>query len=96
MGRTSSVKRLDPQARKFLEKLMREDRHTLDELLADVVIPEAGGSEGVFLVQRALVECGAVHQGGAGCGGQGGLLAAGGVKRLRLSGGCGQGQHDRQ
>jgi hypothetical protein len=33
MGRTSSVKRLDPQARKFLEKLMREDRHTLDELL---------------------------------------------------------------
>ncbi len=36
MGRTSSVKRLDPQARKFLEKLMREDRHTLDELLAAV------------------------------------------------------------
>ena len=32
----SSVKRLDPQARKFLEKLMREDRHTLDELLAAV------------------------------------------------------------
>ena len=36
MGRTSSVKRLDPQARKFLEKLMRGDRHTLDELLAAV------------------------------------------------------------
>lgn len=36
MGRTSSVKRLDPQARKFLEKLMREDRHTLDELLGAV------------------------------------------------------------
>lgn len=36
MGRTSSVKRLDPQARKFLEKLMREDRHTLDELLTAV------------------------------------------------------------
>ena len=36
MGRTSSVKRLDPQARKFLEKLMLEDRHTLDELLAAV------------------------------------------------------------
>ena len=36
MGRTSSVKRLDPQARKLLEKLMREDRHTLDELLTAV------------------------------------------------------------
>lgn len=36
MGRMSSVKRLDPQARKFLEKLMREDRHTLDELLTAV------------------------------------------------------------
>lgn len=36
MGRTSSVKRLEPQARKFLEKLMREDRHTLDELLTAV------------------------------------------------------------
>ena len=36
MGRASSVKRLDPQARKFLEKLMRGDRHTLDELLTAV------------------------------------------------------------
>lgn len=36
MGRTSSVKRLDPQARTFLEKLMREDLHTLDELLVAV------------------------------------------------------------
>ena len=34
MGRKSSVSRLDPEARKYLEKLLREDRHTLDELLA--------------------------------------------------------------
>lgn len=34
MGRKSSVARLDPAARKYLEKLLREDRHTLDELLA--------------------------------------------------------------
>ena len=33
MGRKSSVSRLDPEARKFLEKLIRDDRHTLDELL---------------------------------------------------------------
>ena len=34
MGRKSSVARMDPAARKYLEKLLREDRHTLDELLA--------------------------------------------------------------
>lgn len=34
MGRKSSVKRLDPAARQYLERLIREDRHTLDELLA--------------------------------------------------------------
>ncbi len=34
MGRKSSVARLEPAARKYLEKLLREDRHTLDELLA--------------------------------------------------------------
>ncbi|MCO5354229.1 phage protein Gp27 family protein [Acidovorax kalamii] len=34
MGRKSSVSRLEPEARKLLEKLLREDRHTLDELLA--------------------------------------------------------------
>ena len=34
MGRKSTVKRLEPEARKHLEKLLREDRHTLDELLA--------------------------------------------------------------
>lgn len=33
MGRKSSVSRLDPEARKFLEKLIRDGRHTLDELL---------------------------------------------------------------
>ena len=34
MGRKSTIKRLEPEARKYLEKLLREDRHTLDELLA--------------------------------------------------------------
>lgn len=34
MARQSSVKRLQPAARKYLEQLLREDRHTLDELLA--------------------------------------------------------------
>ena len=34
MGRKSTVKRLEPEARQYLEKLLREDRHTLDELLA--------------------------------------------------------------
>ena len=33
MGRQSSVKRLEPAARQYLERLMREDRHTLNELL---------------------------------------------------------------
>ena len=33
MGRKSTIKRLEPEARKHLEKLLREDRHTLDELL---------------------------------------------------------------
>lgn len=32
MGRQSSIKRLEPAARKFLERLMREDRHTINEL----------------------------------------------------------------
>jgi len=36
MGRKSAVSRMDPAARRFLEKLLREDRHTLDELLAKV------------------------------------------------------------
>lgn len=36
MGRKSSISRLEPEARKYLEKLLREDRHTLDELLAAV------------------------------------------------------------
>lgn len=33
MGRKSTIKRLEPEARKHLEKLLREDRHTLDELI---------------------------------------------------------------
>lgn len=33
MGRKSAVSRLEPAARKYLEKLIRDDRHTLDELL---------------------------------------------------------------
>ena len=36
MGRKSSVSRLEPAARKHLEKLLREDRLTLDELLAEM------------------------------------------------------------
>ena len=36
MGRKSSVSRLEPAARKHLEKLLREDRFTLDELLANL------------------------------------------------------------
>ncbi|WP_422099105.1 phage protein Gp27 family protein [Variovorax sp.] len=36
MGRKSSVQRLEPAARQFLERLLREDRHTLDELLIAV------------------------------------------------------------
>ncbi len=34
MGRKSTVSRMLPEARKFLEKLLREDRLTLDELKA--------------------------------------------------------------
>jgi hypothetical protein len=33
VGRQSSVKKLEPAARQYLERLIREDRHTLDELL---------------------------------------------------------------
>ena len=36
MGRKSSVSRLEPAARKHLEKLLREDRLTLDQLLAEM------------------------------------------------------------
>ena len=36
MGRKSSISKLQPEARKHLEKLMREDRLTLDELLAEM------------------------------------------------------------
>lgn len=33
MGRKSSIKRLDPKQRQFLEKLLREDRLTLSEII---------------------------------------------------------------
>lgn len=36
MGRKPSVSKLDPEARKHLEKLLRQDRLTLDELLAEM------------------------------------------------------------
>ena len=36
MGRKSSVSRMEPAARKHLEKLLREDRLTLNELLAEM------------------------------------------------------------
>lgn len=36
MGRKSSISKLQPEARKHLEKLLREDRLTLDELLAEM------------------------------------------------------------
>ncbi|KEH09146.1 small terminase subunit [Delftia tsuruhatensis] len=46
MGRRSSVSRLEPEARKHLELLIRQDRHTLDELLKAMrdKFPEAGVS----------------------------------------------------
>lgn len=34
MGKKSTVTRMDPEARRYLERLLREDRHTLDELKA--------------------------------------------------------------
>lgn len=34
MPRASTIKRLPPEQRQYLEKLIREDRHTLDEILA--------------------------------------------------------------
>jgi DNA polymerase III delta prime subunit len=36
MGRKSSIKRLAPAERQLLERLLREDRLTLDEMLAEV------------------------------------------------------------
>ena len=36
MGRKSSITRLEPAVRKHLEKLLREGRFTLDEMIADV------------------------------------------------------------
>lgn len=46
MGRKSSVSRLQPEARKHLELLIRQDRHTLDELLKAMrdKFPEVGVS----------------------------------------------------
>lgn len=36
MSRPSTIKRLPPEQRAFLERLIREDRHTLDEMLTRV------------------------------------------------------------
>jgi hypothetical protein len=36
MARTSTIKRLPDDQRRFLERLIREDRHTLDEILDQV------------------------------------------------------------
>ncbi|AGG89915.1 phage protein Gp27 family protein [Rhodanobacter denitrificans] len=36
MPRASTIKRLPDEQRRYLEKLIREDRHTLDEILAQV------------------------------------------------------------
>lgn len=48
MGRKSSISRLEPKARTHLEKLIRQDRHTLDELLAEMreKFPEEAVSRG--------------------------------------------------
>lgn len=46
MGRKSSISRLEPQARQYLEQLIRQGRHTLDELLLAMraKFPETGVS----------------------------------------------------
>lgn len=36
MGRKSSISRLDPEVKKYLEKLLRADQLTLDELIANL------------------------------------------------------------
>lgn len=36
MGRKSKISRLAPGVRKHIEKLLREDQHTLDELISDL------------------------------------------------------------
>lgn len=36
MGRKSAIKQLAPEARKHIEKLLREDRLTLDDMLDDI------------------------------------------------------------
>ena len=36
MGRKSTIHRLEPDARAHIERRLREDRMTLDELLADI------------------------------------------------------------
>ena len=59
MGRKSSVSRLEPAARKHLEKLLREDRLTLDQLLAEMraKIPTADVSRsGIHRYQQSFEE----------------------------------------
>ena len=46
MGRKSTISRLEPQARQYLEQLIRQGRHTLDELMVAMreKFPEVGVS----------------------------------------------------
>ena len=59
MGRKSKVSRMTPEARKHLEKLMREDRLTLNELLAEMraKFPEEDVSRsGIYRYQAGFEE----------------------------------------
>ncbi|QIL83978.1 DUF3486 family protein [Diaphorobacter sp. HDW4A] len=59
MGRKSKVSRMAPEARKHLEKLMREDRLTLNELLAEMraKFPEEDVSRsGIYRYQAGFEE----------------------------------------
>lgn len=59
MGRKSSVSRLEPEARKYLEKLLREDSLTLDELLKamrDKFPAEQISRSGIYRYQAGFAE----------------------------------------
>lgn len=52
------MKRLEPVARQFLERLLRQDRHTLDELIAELrqAFPEAAVSRSAIYRHRQSYE----------------------------------------
>jgi hypothetical protein len=57
MGRKSTISRLAPGVRKYVEKLLREDRLTLDEMIADLrakypLLAQEGGLPSRSAVQR--------------------------------------------